>query len=93
MVRTTRAPQVEGLILPSFIEDFGSELPQRVTVARIEALVAEALHRTEMVGVNLLVVLIGKRDYCPRATAPLVDAALYLLAFRQAPSVLLVIGH
>jgi hypothetical protein len=81
--QTTLAPHVEEPILPSFVEDFGSELPQRVTVTKIEALVAEALHRTEVVDVNLLVVLIGKRDSGPGATTPLVDAALYLLAFEQ----------
>jgi len=30
-----------------------------------------------MVRVNLLVVLVGKRDSCPRATAPLVDTTFY----------------
>jgi len=64
---------------PSFVEDLRSELPQRVTAAQVYALVAEILQPTEMVGVNLLIVLIGKGDSCPRATTPLVDTTFYLL--------------
>ena len=73
---------------PPFVEDFRSELPQRVTAAQIYALVGEIFQPSEMVRINLLVVLIGKRDSCPRAATPLVDTTFYLLALKQAPSVL-----
>jgi hypothetical protein len=58
-------------------------LPQRVAAPQLEALVTETLQRLEMIAVNLLVVLIGKRYSDPRPITPLVDAALYLLVFKK----------
>lgn len=65
-------------VLPPFVKDLRSELPQRVAAPQLEALITETLQRVEVITVNLLVVPIGKRYFNPGAMAPLVYAALYL---------------
>jgi hypothetical protein len=74
---------VTSIILPSCVEHFGSELPQRVAAAQIKALIAETLQRAEMMLVYDPVVLIGKWNLGPGTMAPLVDAAFDLLEFEK----------
>jgi hypothetical protein len=72
---------VQQVFSPSSVEDFVSKLPQRVAAPQLEALFAETLQHLEMIAVNVLVALIGKRYSDPGAITPLVDAALNLKAF------------
>jgi hypothetical protein len=72
-----------GFSLPSSVVDVRSELPQWVAAPQFDPLITETLHRLEMIAVNALVVLIGKRYSDPGTITPLVDAALYLLAFER----------